>query len=483
MLAQRVMTLIYGRAFSFALSLAIPIALTRLLVPDEYGTYQQLILLYSTLQALLLLGLPRSLAYFYPRLDADSHPRLLRQTLALLALSGLLALGLFLTAQMALGYWWPHHQLRPFLGLLGLYTALMLLVMPLQHLLVVEGRERASAFSMLGFTVIDVIVMPGAAWLRPDVWGILGGIVAAAALKALVSVGYIARRYLRRPATGPRFVREQLAYGVPVGLIAMVGIININVDKFLVGLYYAPDIFAVYYIGSLWAPIFGWITLSTAQVVIPRLSAAHKRGATAEILRLRSAMALRLALIFFPMAALLAVVARPLIEGLFTDSYSDAVPVFMIYLLLLPSRPFSYGEVLMASGETRFLFRLATALATLNVVLSYLLLTRTGLGLLALPVATVTVAWLMTLGVFRRSNRLLGVPLADAYPWRRLGLTLTVAAAATIPAAAFALTDVTGWALLFGGSALYAAAFAPLAWWSGVLSADDRALLRALWPW
>ena len=44
MLARKVAVLIYGRAIAFGLSLAIPIALTRLLIRDEYGTYQQLVL-------------------------------------------------------------------------------------------------------------------------------------------------------------------------------------------------------------------------------------------------------------------------------------------------------------------------------------------------------------------------------------------------------------------------------------------------------
>ena len=65
-LSRKIIILIYGRAFSFLISLVIPIALTRLLLKEDYGTYQQLIMLYSIIQSILLLGIPQSLLYYYP---------------------------------------------------------------------------------------------------------------------------------------------------------------------------------------------------------------------------------------------------------------------------------------------------------------------------------------------------------------------------------------------------------------------------------
>ena len=52
-LVQRAVTLVYGRAAAFGLSLVIPVVLVRLLAQDEYGSYQQLVLLYATAQAFL----------------------------------------------------------------------------------------------------------------------------------------------------------------------------------------------------------------------------------------------------------------------------------------------------------------------------------------------------------------------------------------------------------------------------------------------
>ncbi len=65
-----------------------------------------------------------------------------------------------------------------------------------------------------------------------------------------------------------------MAYGIPVGLTAMIYVININIDKYMVGLFFSSSVFAAYYSGSLWAPMFGWITQSASQVVTPPTSSA-----------------------------------------------------------------------------------------------------------------------------------------------------------------------------------------------------------------
>ena len=88
-LSKKILILIYGRAFSFLISLVIPIALTRLLLKEDYGTYQQLVMIYSVIQAILLLGIPQSLLYYYPRNGKETHPLLVIQTWSIVAFSSL----------------------------------------------------------------------------------------------------------------------------------------------------------------------------------------------------------------------------------------------------------------------------------------------------------------------------------------------------------------------------------------------------------
>ena len=88
-LSRKIIILIYGRALSFLISLVIPIALTRLLLKEDYGSYQQLVMIYSIIQAILLLGIPQSLLYFYPRSEKENHSMLVKQTWSIVAFSSI----------------------------------------------------------------------------------------------------------------------------------------------------------------------------------------------------------------------------------------------------------------------------------------------------------------------------------------------------------------------------------------------------------
>ena len=103
---------------------------------------------------------------------------------------------------------------------------------------------------MIGFTLIDIIVLPSAAWINPSTLGMVHGIIATAILKAIVVLGYIYFNYLNKKHTGKSYYKEQLAYGIPVGLTAMIGVINVNIDKYMVAIFFSTSIFGIYYLGS-----------------------------------------------------------------------------------------------------------------------------------------------------------------------------------------------------------------------------------------
>ena len=325
--------LIYGRAFSFLLSLLIPFFLTRILLKEDYGSYQQLVMIYTIVQAILIFGMPQALLYYYPRKNSRERPLLIKQTAIILFCSSLIIMSLFWLGSQAIG----SHHLKEYLVLLGIYTSLMIFVMPIQNLLILEGKTGPAMWSMVLFTVIDVAVLPTAAWLNPTTLGIIHGIVFTAFLKFVMVLFHVYSTYFTKEISGTYYLKEQLTYGIPVGLTAMVYVINVNVDKYLVGLFFSSSVFAVYYLGSLWAPIFGWITQSAAQVVTPLMSKAHKDGNLSEIRELYRSSIGRLAFVFLPATILLIFIAEPLIITLFTETYRDSVPIFTIYLILLPT--------------------------------------------------------------------------------------------------------------------------------------------------
>ena len=483
-LSRKILILIYGRAFSFLISLIIPIILTRLLLKEDYGAYQQLVMLYTIIQAVLLLGMPRALLYYYPRIENNERSMLIKQTWVIIAFSSffiILASWIFGELLLQIS---PNSHLQPFIFLLGIYTGIMLLVMPLQNLIILEGKESLAIKYMIGFTILDVIILPLAAWINPSTLGIVHGIIVTAVLKVILVLHYIYFKYLNKQYTGNTYYRKQLAYGIPVGLTTMIYVININIDKYMVGLFFSNSVFAVYYLGSLWAPMFGWITQSVSQVVIPRMSKAHKNNNLLEIKKLYSKSIERLAFIFLPTMFLLILISKPFILTLFTDTYEGTVPIFFIYLFLLPTYALNLGWILMASGQTKFLLRLAIFLSLINIILSYGFLTilEGDNRLLGIPLATVIITWFSTIIIMYQSLKTLNSGLFDTYNWKKIFTIGAASAVSTIPVIGIQSLDLENEVFLISSILLYGITFLLASFKFKILTDAEINLIKSFLP-
>jgi O-antigen/teichoic acid export membrane protein len=74
----------------------------------------------------------------------------------------------------------------------------MIFVMPIQNLLILEGKTGAAMWSMILFAVIDVAILPTAAWLNPTTLGILHGIILAASLKVVMVLFHVYSTYFTK---------------------------------------------------------------------------------------------------------------------------------------------------------------------------------------------------------------------------------------------------------------------------------------------
>lgn len=472
--------LIYGRAFSFLLSLLIPFFLTRILLKEDYGSYQQLVMIYTIVQAILIFGMPQALLYYYPRKDTNEHPLLIKQTWIILVCSALIIMSLFWLGSQII----DSHHLKEYLILLGIYTSLMIFVMPIQNLLILEGKTGTAMWSMVLFAVIDVAILPTAAWLNPTTLGIIHGIVFTALLKFVMVLFHVYSTYFTKEISGTSYLKEQLTYGIPVGLTAMVYVINVNIDKYLVGLFFSSSVFAVYYLGSLWAPIFGWITQSAAQVVTPLMSKAHKEGKLSEIKDLYRSSISKLAFVFLPATILLIFIAEPLIVTLFTETYSDSVPIFMIYLILLPTYALNLRWILMASGQTKFLLKLALSMSIINIILSYWLLTTLegDNRLLGIPFSTVLVTWISTIIVMNRSLVILKSSFLETYPVEEMWKIASVSALSVLPVILLSALELSNPLTLVLSIATFGIMFLTLSYKLKLIGDDEIKLVKSFLP-
>ena len=115
----------------------------------------------------------------------------------------------------------------------------------------------------------------------------------------------------------------------------------------------------------------------------------------------------------------------------------------------------------MASGQTKFLLRLAILMSTINILLSYYLITTLegDNRLFGIPFATVTVTWLSMIIIMYQSLHTLNIKLKDAYAWKKIFTVTLVSLLSAIPVIAILTFKLSSVIILLLSSITYGIVF------------------------
>jgi O-antigen/teichoic acid export membrane protein len=204
-----------------------------------------------------------------------------------------------------------------------------------------------------------------------------------------------------------------------------------------------------------------------------RMAADARTGNTSAAVGMWKDTVRKLALVFFPLVAMLLVAAPHLIVLLFTEAYRASTPLFMIWSVAILFAALPVDAVLRVHAQTRFLLLLNGVRLVLVAALIHPLLSA-----LHLPGAVLLTVLALAVGkglALVRIKDLFGVPLGGLLPWRRLAVTGLAAASAMLPAWMVASRgggpSVPG---LLGITVVYTTSFVVMALGLGALEPDER---------
>jgi O-antigen/teichoic acid export membrane protein len=195
----------------------------------------------------------------------------------------------------------------------------------------------------------------------------------------------------------------------------------------------------------------------------------QKEGRPDKIIDLWHRATLKTAVLFFPVFVFLEVTAKPFITVLFTDQYSDATPIAMIYLLIFVRSTVETGSVLMTFKRTAFMFKVN--LVGFLTHIGFCVLMFKMFGRLGIPFATVIVVYVQNAVNLYMGSILLNVPFRRVMPWRRLAGRFTIA---LIPGLllgwGYRFYPVDGFIQLAGAGLIYFAVYFAVCFRLGVIS-------------
>ena len=435
-LTEHVSWLMFAKTAAFVFNVALPVLLVRRLDKAQFGVYKQLFLFIGTSVMVLPLGFAMSAYYFLPR-EPDRRQETVLNILIYNMAVGTLACGVFLLWPALLAIIFHQPELTGYAHLIGIVILLWIVSQTLEIIPIANGEMKLASALIIGVQLTRTAIYLAAVIAFGSVRALIWAAVAQGGLQTVVLWWYLQSRFGRfwqHPDWG--LMRSQLSYAVPLGLAGILFVVQTDLHSYFVSNRLGPVAYAIYGIGTVQLPLMGMLQEATNAVVIPRVSVLQQQNDTREIIELMARAMRKLAAVYFPVYALLVVVAHEFISFLFTRSYLASVPVFLINLTLLLLGIVLQDPLFRAYVEQRFfLIRLRVVLGVLLTAGLWFGTTRFG------PVGAISAVVLV--GVAERAvmavrfGRILGVTRKDIVLLKDVGkLALAAAAAGLVTAAA-----------------------------------------------
>lgn len=348
-----------GSLSSFALAIVSAAILSRYFSKADYGTYRQILYVYSTLLLIFTAGLPTVFSYFLPRYSMEQGKEIVWKITRVLFLLGMLfSVFLFAFSEIIAGLL-NNQELGSGLRLFSPIPMLLLPTLGIEGIFSTYKKtffiavfNTLSRLLMLLFIVLPVIIFKGT-----YVYAIYGWLV--------VSVLTLAMAYIFKgiPFRGIKAekaeltYREIFGYSLPLVAASLWGIAIRSADQFFISRYFGTEVFAEFSNGFIDIPFVGMITGATATVLLPLFSKiVHDNDPSklSEILSLWRNTLVKSAIIIYPIVVFIAFSAKPLVILLFSETYENSAVYFQIAMVLNLFNIIVFAPLLYAMGETRF---------------------------------------------------------------------------------------------------------------------------------
>jgi len=387
---------------------------------EEYGTYSQLMLVISLFTSIFMLGLPNSINYFLARANSRSEQQQFLGVYYTLStvLSVIMGMALSLAAPLIAGYF-KNPAVLTFIYFLLLYPWANVASSSIENILVVYHKTRF----LVGYRIIHSLCLLGSVlvvqWLG---LGFREYMVVNLGIHCLFALAVYAIAYRTsggfRPHLDKQLIRTIFAFSLPLGLSSVVGTLNIEIDKLLIGFLMDTEQMAIYTNASKELPV-SFVAASITAVLLPQLTGMLKKDRNREALALWANATELSYLVICLIVAGVFTYAEDVMSLLYSEKYLPGLPVFRIYVLVLLLRCTYFGIILNAKGKTREIFWASIASLALNVVLNPLLYWT--LGMIGPALATFLSMFVVLFWQLFRTAKHTGVTFAQVFPFKRLG--------------------------------------------------------------
>lgn len=418
-LGNDALQLTISKMVALIISMLTGMLLSRFRSFDEYGTYSQIIMAVTIATTIVMMGLPNSLNYFLAKADTDGERKHFLSVYYTASTVLSLLVGVILVCITPfLVLYFKNPLIRNYIYFLALFPWTRIICSSVENVLVVYRKTGlitvyriANSTSLLGIIVLVQLMN----------WSFSVYMLLYLLVEVVFALWVYLIAYRNAGSIGVsldfRLIKTILTFSIPLGLALMVGTLNVELDKFVIGGMMGTEKLAIYTNASKEMPVTIIATSITA-VLMPQMVRLMKDGKKTDAVKLwGNATLLSFTVISF-LSFVLFVFAPEIMTVLYSEKYVSGSSVFRVYSLLLMLRCTYFDILLNTTGHTKFIFYSSLGSLALNLGLNYLFYYL--FGFIGPAIASFVSQLLLIFLNLVWSSHLLKIRFSLILPWRRL---------------------------------------------------------------
>lgn len=365
-----------GSLFSFGFAIVSSMILSRYFPKEDYGTYKQVLYVYTTLLTVFTLGLPKAFSFFLPRVENNQSKDLIKKiTNIFFILGGFFSVFLFLFASQ-IAIFLKNQDLTLALKIFSPVPFLMLPTMGLEGILATFRKTKFLAMYdvitrlfMLFCVAIPVVFFDGG-----YIEAIIGFVIASfvSFLLALYFKYYPVKKYGNEKCNIS--YKEIFKFSLPLLYASLWGIIISSADQFFISRYFGSKVFAEFSNGAMELPFVGMIVGATSSVLSPVFSrmSHEKLDPQKDIFPIWKSVFEKSALLIYPLVIYSFFFADVLMVVLYGHQYEASSVYFKIKLILNFFTLIAYAPLIINIGKVKYYSDVHMYGALILIILEYL---------------------------------------------------------------------------------------------------------------
>lgn len=450
-----------GSLCSFGFSIVSSMILSRYFNKADYGTYKQVMYVYTTLLTVFTLGLPKAFSYFLPRVELAQSKSLIRKITNLFFLLGSAFSVLLFVFAPQIAAFLKNPDLTKALKVFAIVPFFMLPTMGLDGILATFKQTKFIALYNILTNVFKLVCVA----LPVMIWDLgyveaLWGFVFASFVTFLLAL-YLKYLPVRNQGNEKCVItyKDIFKFSIPLLTASLWGILISSADQFFVSRYFGNEVFAEFSNGSMELPFVGMIVGACATVLSPIFSRlSHEQvDPKKEVYPLWMSVFEKTAKLIYPLVIYCMVFADIVMVTLYSGKYVDSQNYFRIKLITNFFTLISYGPLIINIGKVKYYSRVHMFTALIVVLLEFI-----SVKTINSPYAISWISMLCHVGkifaMLFMVSKFFGVKFYQLFPLKLIGQIL-------IPSALFLLLErwvlidlchLNSWVVLFVSVIVYA---------------------------